>query len=51
MNNTIYLLLIFSILFSFIKKREPFRGYQSRREICINKFRPNILKPEVKLRD
>lgn len=51
MNNTIYLLLIFSILFSFIKKREPFRGYQSRRDICINKFRPNIIKPEVNPRD
>jgi rhodanese-related sulfurtransferase len=51
MNNTIYLLLILSILYTYIQKKESFSGYQSRRAICINRFRPNIIKPEVKLRD
>jgi len=51
MNTTIYLLLIMSILFSFIHKRESFSGYQTKRAICINSFKPNILKPEIKFRD
>ena len=51
MNNTIFLLLVFSILFKFIQKKEHYSNFRSRRAICINRFKPNILKPDVKLRD